>query len=153
MGNFICHIKAKSINIIFLHPFFADIYDIFANFRIIRIQLWHSICKGKRIELSLTCIAFCVPHGWLFKIKVIDHEPGSIFAFLPVFPDILPKFISPSTMIENAIQNNADSSFMSFLNKFLHSFAVAKGSVYHFVISCIIFVLRRRFIDRSQIKT
>ena len=70
MGHFIGYINTDTIYIVFTHPAAHDIHQVPSDLWVIGIELWHSIEKGKGIQLPfLRCLPFIIQR------PQVNHEP------------------------------------------------------------------------------
>ena len=136
VGNFICHIQTDSIDSVIFHPVGTNIYKIFAYFRIVCIDLWHGIKKGKCIILFLLCRL-----PVFIKRPFIDHKPVIIFRLRSLCKHILPRCEIISGMIEHTVKHYADAPLMRFLHKVFKGFLIAKTRINLRIIRGIIFVI------------
>ena len=71
MGDLVADIESDTVDIPHINPLFADIDKIFHNLRIIGIELWHVVDKGKGIESAV--LGRLMGYGEI--LIVIDKEP------------------------------------------------------------------------------
>ena len=146
MRNLICHIQTNSVHTVFFYPVGTDIHEVFSNLGIIRIQFRHIVKEGKCIILFLLCAA---PR--FVKGPLIDHKPVIVFALRAFFNDLLPLLKIISAVIEHAVKHDTDASFVCLVYEIDKGLLISKMRIDLRVICCVIFMRRRRFIDRSQI--
>ena len=75
MRYFICNVHTDSVYVIIPDPFFAYADKVFADFWIIRVQLGHKVCKGKRKVFFIPGIVHFPVIFMKFKVKVVYHKP------------------------------------------------------------------------------
>ena len=145
--QFVCNIHTKRIDIVFFHPRFAHVQQIFPYFGIVRIELGHAVRKCKRIIIAVPRFTAAG------EIEIIDDIPRCVFRFVAVFKHVLPCKKIRARMIENAVEHNADAAFVRFRYEALHIVIRTERFVYPQVIGRIVFMLRRRAVDGIEIQT
>ena len=146
MWYFISYIKPNSVYIKFSNPFLADFTEILYHFFLIRIQLWHCICKCKRIKTPVSGVC-----SFSNLLPVFHHKPVRITRIFSMFQYIKPRRKFPSTVVKYGIYHNADSFFMCFLAKHSHRFFITERWIDLCIIRSVIFVIWLCFHDWIQI--
>ena len=131
-----------------LHPVCTDINKIFSHFRVIRIDLRHTVIESERVNLLLfRCLSIPV------KRPFIDHKPVIILRLRSLRKDILPRCEVITAMIKYTVKHHADTALVRFFYQMDQRLFIAKTRIDLRIIGRVILMVRRRLIDRCQIQT
>ena len=144
--HLIPHVKAYAVDIILPDPALAHPAEILDHFRVIRVELRHPVCKGKRVEPAVPGVSLLSD---LFP--VLHHEPVRILRSSPLFLHIKPGAEFPAAVIEHCVQHDADPSFMCLRDKRLHRLIIPEGRIDLRIVHRVVFVVRLRLHDGIQI--
>ena len=135
MRNFVPHVKAKSVNVKGLDPESDDIKKVLLNRRVVGVELWHVLSKGKRIVSAVSCVAS------MLNRPLVYHVPVGVFRFLSLFLDVQPHGVICACVVENRIQHHSYSGCMCLVYQGPKVLVGAKVRIHLPVISGVVFVV------------
>ena len=109
-----CYVQSPTIDIEFFDPVLSNSYEVISSLGICHIELWHH---------SLITKAFII--RIIFRIIRANHREGKLIkpvfisGLLSIYDNILECKEVPSTVIEDTIDDDADTAGMVLLHQCL----------------------------------